>query len=74
MKPALFPSPSGVGIITKTELEILKRVYLPDKIIADDLNISPHTVNTHMTSIRIKTGYKSKPELSVYATKQGLIN
>lgn len=72
-RPAYFPSPSGAGVITKTELEILKRIYLPDKNIADDMNISHHTVSTHRQSISEKTGYKTKIELAVYATKKGYI-
>jgi len=71
--PVFFPSPSGAGVISKTELEILKRTYLPDRTIAADMNISTHTVSSHWQHIREKTGYKSKIELAIYATKQGYI-
>ena len=72
--PALFPPPSGVGVITPTESEVLKRAFLPNKIIADDMYISPFTVNNHIQSILNKTGYSSKIELAVFATKEGYIN
>ncbi|HMI01816.1 MAG TPA: helix-turn-helix transcriptional regulator [Pedobacter sp.] len=71
--PALFPSPSGAGVITKTEMEVLKRIYLPDKNIAADMYISSHTVSSHRQNLSEKTGYKTKIELAVYATKKGYI-
>jgi len=61
------------GILTKSEIEVLKIVKQPDKIIASELNISPDTVSTHLQNIRIKTGLKNKAELSIFAYQKGLI-
>jgi DNA-binding CsgD family transcriptional regulator len=61
------------GFLSKSEMEVLKRVALPYKLIADELNISPETVNTHMQNIRIKTGLSTSVELAIYATKKGII-
>ena len=71
--PAFFPSPVDVGIFTKTEIEVLKRTYLPHKHIADDMNISPHTVSTHLQNLRHKTGHAPN-ELITYAAIKGFIN
>jgi DNA-binding CsgD family transcriptional regulator len=62
------------GHLTKTEIEVLKRVALADKSIADELCISTDTVNSHLQNIRRKTGYSNKVELAIFATKKGIIN
>jgi len=59
--------------LTKTELEILKRVRMYDKNIADDLHISYHTVTKHWQNIRLKTGYKNTAELTLLAVCLNLI-
>ena len=59
--------------LTKTELEILKRVRMYDKAIADDLHISYHTVTKHWQNIRLKTGYKNTAELTLLAVCLNLI-
>ncbi len=59
--------------LTKSETAVLLRVELPDKLIADELGISIHTVKEHFKSIRIKSGLLSKIEMSAYATKRGII-
>jgi len=61
------------GFLTKMEIEILRLVMLPDKRIADKLCISSATVLTHWQNIRRKTGFRSKIELAVFATKKGMI-
>ena len=61
------------GVLTKSELEILKRIKSADKAIADELCISPETVATHMQNIRRKTGLGNKVELAVFANEKGLI-
>ena len=38
--------------LTKTELEVLKRLELPDKLIADEMNICIETVSSHWQNIR----------------------
>ena len=59
--------------LTKTEIEVLKRVDKSYKVIADDMNISIDTVNSHMQNIRKKTGLAGVAELAIYATKKGII-
>jgi DNA-binding CsgD family transcriptional regulator len=44
-----------------------------NKEIADELNISPHTVISHRKNIVAKTGIKSVAGLTVYALMNGLI-
>lgn len=61
------------GILTKTEMEVLKHINMPDKNIADIMHISEHTVNSHTQNIRIKTGKTSKVELAFLARDLGII-
>lgn len=60
--------------LTTRELEIMKYIVFPDKIIAALLNISIRTVVNHSVNIRSKTGCKSKSELVMYAAKQQYVN
>lgn len=62
------------GNLTKQEVEVLKLVQLPDKLIADKLNISIETVSSHWQNIRTKTDKKSKIELAVFAQYKNLIS
>lgn len=59
--------------LTKSETAVFIRVKLPDKLIADELNISTYTVKEHFKSIRIKSGLLNKIEISAYATQRGII-
>lgn len=61
------------GHLTKTELEVLKRIDKSYKIIADEMNISIDTVSGHIQNIMKKTGLTSKVELAIFATKKGFI-
>jgi len=61
------------GHLTKMELEVLKRVELADKVIADELNISIETVSSHWQNIRTKSGKRNKVELAVFANQKGII-
>jgi len=61
------------GVLTKTEIEIIRMVIMPDKLIAEKLEISVTTVLTHWQNIRRKTGFRSKIEIAVFATKKGMI-
>lgn len=55
------------------EVLVLVAKGLSSKEIADKLNISIHTVNTHRKNITGKTGIKSVAALTVYATLHNLI-
>lgn len=63
-----------VGILTPRELQIIQRLLLPSKNIAYDLNISEHTVTSHVTNIKNKTGLLDKYQMVYFGTKTGLIN
>ena len=72
--PAYLPPHTGVDSLTKTELEVFKKIDLPDKQIADILNVSYHTIRTHTQAIRKKTGFPDKKQMIKYATMKGYIN
>lgn len=57
----------------ETEVLVLLAQGLSSKLIADKLNISVHTVNTHRKNITSKTGIRSIAGLTVYATLHNLI-
>ncbi len=61
--------------LSERESEVLVLVArgLSSKEIADQLNISVHTVNTHRKNITHKTGIKSVAGLAVYAMLHNLI-
>ena len=58
----------------ETEVLLLVAQGCSSKEIADRLNISIHTVNTHRKNITHKTGIKSVAGLAVYAILHNLIN
>jgi DNA-binding NarL/FixJ family response regulator len=61
--------------LSSRELDVLKHVALglSNKEIADDLNISFHTVVSHRKNITRKTGIKSQAGLAVYAISNKII-
>ena len=63
------------GGITSRELEIIQLLVSGKrpKEIADSLNISPFTVNTHRRNIYKKLGISHSYELAKYAIKTGLM-
>ena len=77
--PGLPPNPE-FGEVTKydlseRELEVLRDLTrnLTNEEIAEDLNISPHTVKRHIENMLTKTGYKSRVDLAVNAKTLGLV-
>lgn len=60
---------------TKREIEILTKIAKGNSSteIADLLNISPHTINTHKKNILRKAGCKSSPELIAKCIRVGII-
>lgn len=63
------------GSITPRELEIIKMICqdLPDKIIADRLNISIHTMCIHRSNIEKKIGCHSKAGIVSFSYENHLI-
>ncbi|MBX3070809.1 MAG: hypothetical protein KF883_09955 [Thermomicrobiales bacterium] len=72
------PEPSRVqqkDLLSRRETEILRLVAegLPDREIADDLSISPRTVQSHVTSILTKLDARSRAEAVASAIRSGAI-
>ena len=61
--------------LSERELEVLALVVegLSNKLIAHRLNITEHTVKTHMTSILSKLGVASRTEAASQAIRRGLV-
>lgn len=66
---------NNIGELTSREKEILVKVASgrSNKQIADELNLSVHTVITHRKNITRKTGIKTIAGLTVYALLNNLI-
>ena len=62
--------------LTPRETDVLKQLVqgLSNKEIADQLNISIHTVVSHRKNIIQKTGIKSQSGLTIYAISNNIIN
>lgn len=60
------------GFLTRSEIEVLRYIRLPDKQIASILGRSPETISTHMQNIRIKTGEVDKVNLAIFAIEKGI--
>jgi DNA-binding CsgD family transcriptional regulator/predicted DNA-binding transcriptional regulator len=62
--------------LTERETDVLKWLAkgLSNKEIADKLNVSIHTVNTHRKNIMDKTSIRSLAGLTVYAVTKGIIS
>lgn len=62
--------------LTPRETDVLKQLVqgLSNKEIADQLNISIHTVVSHRKNIVQKTGIKSQSGLTIYAISNNIIN
>jgi DNA-binding NarL/FixJ family response regulator len=64
-----------VDHLTRRELDVLRLVAegLPNKAIADRLQISEHTVKFHLNALMGKLGAQSRTEAVVRATRLGLL-
>ncbi|MDD3906894.1 MAG: helix-turn-helix transcriptional regulator [Bacteroidales bacterium] len=62
--------------LSKRETVVLKWLSrgLSNKEIAEKLNVSIHTINTHRRNIMDKTGIRSLAGLTVYAVSKGIIS
>jgi pimeloyl-ACP methyl ester carboxylesterase/DNA-binding CsgD family transcriptional regulator len=67
--------PASVESLTQRELEILRLVAtgLTDRMIAERLTLSPHTVRRHVANIRRKLGQRSRAAAATAAARLGLI-
>lgn len=61
------------GHLTKTEIEVLKRIENKNKSIASEMHISIETVNSHIQNIMKKTGLSSKVELAIFSIRKGIV-
>ena len=61
--------------LTEREIDVLRVLAAgcSDEEIAEKLNISIHTVRTHIIHMRDKTGYKSRMELALNALRSGVV-
>ncbi len=61
--------------LTPREMEVLQLLAqgLPNKRIADRLNVSDHTVKFHVNAILGKLGVQSRTEAVILATRLGLV-
>lgn len=68
-------TPADVDVLTPREHDVLVLLAegLPNKIVADRLRISEHTVKFHVNAIMGKLGAQSRTEAVVLATRRGLI-
>lgn len=62
--------------LTDREQDVLKQIVagLTNKEIAQQLNISPRTVNFHLDNIYSKLDVNTRTEAAVFALRQGLIS
>jgi predicted ATPase/class 3 adenylate cyclase/DNA-binding CsgD family transcriptional regulator len=69
------PSPTYPAGLTTREVEVLRLVAqgLSDARVAEQLVISPRTVNTHLTSIYNKLGVESRTAATLYAVEHQLV-
>lgn len=65
----------GQDMLTARELEVLQLLAqgLPNKIIAQRLHVSEHTVKFHVSSIMLKLGAASRTEAVTLAARKGLL-
>ena len=63
------------GDLTERELEVLRELTrnLTNEEIAQNLNVSPHTVKRRVENLLEKTGFRSRIELAVNARVSGLV-
>jgi LuxR family maltose regulon positive regulatory protein len=66
------PGTAGDGLLSEREREVLERMAAGDsnKIIARELDISPHTVKRHVANILDKLGLSSRGQASAWLHKQ----
>lgn len=75
LRPRAEPKKSATETLTPREMEVLQLAAegLPNKLIAQRLKLSEHTVKFHLNSLMGKLGAQSRTEAVVRATRLGLI-
>ena len=68
--------PRAAAVLTAREQDVLELVAqgATNKEIAQDLNVSIHTVKSHMRKILAKLHLEKRQEAVLYAKREGLIN
>ncbi len=68
-------APAPAGDLSERELDVLRLVAqgLSNKEIADALNLSEHTVKTHLANILEKLHLRSRAHAAAYAVQAGLV-
>jgi two-component system NarL family response regulator len=68
-------APASAGELSERELDVLRLVAqgLSNKEIADALNLSEHTVKTHLANILEKLHLRSRAHAAAYAVQAGLV-
>lgn len=69
------PNENEQELLSEREIDVLKQIIkgFSNKEIADNLNISIHTVISHRKNISQKTGIKSQSGLTIYAISNKII-
>jgi DNA-binding NarL/FixJ family response regulator len=70
------PQPPGPDVLSERERLVLEKTVrgYTSREIGEQLNISPHTVDTYRTRVMVKLGLVSRPELVDYALRYHLMN
>lgn len=65
---------ANLSDLTPRELEILQLVLAgkTNKAIADEIDISPRTVEFHLDNIYLKTGTRTRLMAAIWAIRQGM--
>jgi len=73
-QPDLPPADETAEALTKREIEVLQEVATgaSNKAIAEQLNITEHTVKIHLRSILQKLHLNNRVQAAVYAVREGL--
>lgn len=75
LRKPIKENPSSESVLTTREIEVIRLLCdgEPVKIIADKLNISMRTVETHKSNILSKLGFSHFTDLIKYAIKEGIV-
>jgi len=72
--PKHCPSVELPTMLSPAELRVIKNISMPAKSIAEELNLSVHTVKKHIAKMLDKTNCKSTTELALWAERKHILN